>query len=1055
MTIRVISSALVSFFTTNLFSFENKTVFQDNLLKYYSGDFTDHDGDGMTDVAEYLYGYDANDSTSYPKDPKTVSLNYDDTTLEAETDLSGSNKMLFKYNFTESGLNQAEQVEFQTRCENFLSKLLPIMEERLGPPAESFVCEIYRLEQRYGYWTSYGGGRRIEADSSWNPRLFIHELIHGWQGKYKYYARDYEGHWHANQNLSGFEEAVCEGLAYALIDEYIRSYPSDTETSYILTKSENVRWSKFSFNYDFIKNIPYTGTSGTAEKGLGLWPGDNATVNERYSIVANTYQILFDLNPNFYKEVRQKFISEIKKSSSWRPSHASLRRMFEESVPKVNGIQTSEFLKKLPVFSEEKKLNGFYPILRYQLLLQRQSIYAAYADSYRHEFWWVFGDQNLAEASIPNWIKKIKDNYNYYVPIFSEEPFNLSIKTIFGETVLDYSGKLKKTITETNPIPQNLGSVSPVELGYNKFPRGLYHQELKFPNYVEYTSKAKESYYVLGIKDWSPPPNTEELFIYIGIDSKIAKNAELQIGHTLIKSEIVNGSALFKTKTWGKNARGEMSIKVFSEGSDGPKTSNIYKRYLLPHGEIWYRRMQKFLIIDKDFDGIEDMYDNQITPLTGSGSSYSTILESSTDLFGGNSTEILNFPYEISIETESSGAESLTIKTAINPNHGEFYFFELEDQSNQKLSLDPIPQSSFPLSFSQVQTPLFANNLIINGSWKHLKNSFYSLNHLQGNESLKLRFGRKIATSPGNYSDTDFSPWIDFSLSNLPTGISGETRDIGFKVEFSSFGGTGTLPVTDTYPAFSTQTFLVNPDPGYLFSGWEGDANGTQNPIIVYMDSDKNFSALFNGDSRDNDGDGISNHDEIVVYGTKIDDNDTDNDSLSDGVEINETGSDPKVSDLAVLNFGKAIVQSNPSAYSLITNAAQKLALRDANISAETAISAATAFGIAQGKLAVTNTPHAYSLISISDHQSALADANISAEVAIEKARSTGQSEYINATPYTPDWFYLPEQGWMWTQKNAYPYIYDANSRNWMYFQSGHENPRFYNYGTKEWMILD
>jgi hypothetical protein len=60
-----------------------------------------------------------------------------------------------------------------------------------------------------------------------------------------------------------------------------------------------------------------------------------------------------------------------------------------------------------------------------------------------------------------------------------------------------------------------------------------------------------------------------------------------------------------------------------------------------------------------------------------------------------------------------------------------------------------------------------------------------------------------------------------------------------------------------------------------------------------------------------------------------------------------------------------------------------------------------------------------------------------------------------NATPYTPSWFYMPNQGWMWSQKGVYPYFFDANSSNWMYFQSGHENPRFYHYGTKEWMTLE
>jgi hypothetical protein len=90
-----------------------------------------------------------------------------------------------------------------------------------------------------------------------------------------------------------------------------------------------------------------------------------------------------------------------------------------------------------------------------------------------------------------------------------------------------------------------------------------------------------------------------------------------------------------------------------------------------------------------------------------------------------------------------------------------------------------------------------------------------------------------------------------------------------------------------------------------------------------------------------------------------------------------------------------------------------------------------------EGEQSVLDNPSAYNLFTSEQYEEAL------------------QSQDTNATPYTPNWFYIPDQGWMWTQKSTYPYFYDANSSNWMYFQSGHENPRFYHYGTKEWMTLE
>ena len=60
-----------------------------------------------------------------------------------------------------------------------------------------------------------------------------------------------------------------------------------------------------------------------------------------------------------------------------------------------------------------------------------------------------------------------------------------------------------------------------------------------------------------------------------------------------------------------------------------------------------------------------------------------------------------------------------------------------------------------------------------------------------------------------------------------------------------------------------------------------------------------------------------------------------------------------------------------------------------------------------------------------------------------------------NATHYTEGWFYHPSRGWMWTDRLAYPYFYDATDKDWMYFQSGNEKPKFYRYKTKTWLTVE
>jgi hypothetical protein len=89
----------------------------------------------------------------------------------------------------------------------------------------------------------------------------------------------------------------------------------------------------------------------------------------------------------------------------------------------------------------------------------------------------------------------------------------------------------------------------------------------------------------------------------------------------------------------------------------------------------------------------------------------------------------------------------------------------------------------------------------------------------------------------------------------------------------------------------------------------------------------------------------------------------------------------------------------------------------------------------------VTSNPSAYNLVTKSAYDQMVDD--------MIKAQSA------NSTHYTEGWFYLPNRGWIWTNHSSYPYFYDAEDKDWMYFQSGEEKPRFYRYKTKTWLTID
>ena len=60
-----------------------------------------------------------------------------------------------------------------------------------------------------------------------------------------------------------------------------------------------------------------------------------------------------------------------------------------------------------------------------------------------------------------------------------------------------------------------------------------------------------------------------------------------------------------------------------------------------------------------------------------------------------------------------------------------------------------------------------------------------------------------------------------------------------------------------------------------------------------------------------------------------------------------------------------------------------------------------------------------------------------------------------NVTPIVSGWYYVPNQGWLWTNKDVYPYTYSAEDKAWMYFQSGNAKPKFYRYKTKTWLTVE
>ena len=222
----------------------------------------------------------------------------------------------------------------------------------------------------------------------------------------------------------------------------------------------------------------------------------------------------------------------------------------------------------------------------------------------------------------------------------------------------------------------------------------------------------------------------------------------------------------------------------------------------------------------------------------------------------------------------------------------------------------------------------------------------------------------------------------------------------------------GTSDVGTTFGAgwyFKGDTVTIDAfaNDGWKFGQWADIAFGGPSKHTFTINDNLNLTGLFHPNLSDEDNDSLEYYYEID-FGTDPSQFDSDGDSIGDGDEVRAyfiaKGLNPTVDNSEILINLEEIFG------------------RDA---------------FHAGEQSVLGNPSAYNLFTSVQYEEAL------------------QSLDTNATPYTPDWFYTPARGWMWSQKGVYPYFFDANSSKWMYFQSGQENPRFYHYGTKEWMTLE
>jgi hypothetical protein len=474
---------------------------------------------------------------------------------------------------------------------NFLQRLWPLLEYYLGPPAESFNCEIVDLGYDSGYFMVVDNGRTMLTDGDFIPRLIAHELVHAWKG---HFAFSSDSNWEYDPLLTGFEEATAEGMAFELMHEYVRSYPYDNASRQLLDWKPYQYWSYATTFYDSIKFNAMT---------YGEFWDITASVKYKYSIAATTWQSMLLENPDVYKEVMSKYYQRINNDPSWRPNRDDLIDIWAHAVPSLFGMDLRSYLDALPVFHESRYPEGMH-------VLSSIRPYGSYGDqqfavTYANkdgEGWWGIEKERLDEYNLPAWIDWMDDDPPDDLVFINTQgqPFTIRIT--------DYQGRLVHQQNAATKIQTGyilgFGWDTIDEIEMDKFPVGFYLENVTFTNYIAHTPSASDDFYFFGVQDLNQDKYIEYVII-VGVDGVREGTATITIQGADYTKEIINGVAVFRSIYWPLNMEGK--CKVVITNNDG--VAHEYLRYILLAGTYWEYYQHQFIIVDRNFNGVEDHFE--------------------------------------------------------------------------------------------------------------------------------------------------------------------------------------------------------------------------------------------------------------------------------------------------------------------------------------------------------------------------------------------------------------------------------------------------------------
>ena len=953
-------------------------------LDYYSGDFTDTDGDGMTDVAEIKYGFDPNDSNSFPAESYVVTSKYG----KSDTDGLGSDSDTVYFKFTNfSKVNEQ-------RTTDFLIKLIPIMKDVVGNPAETFVCELYNRGGSHGSWMCVNSGRKMLCDDSWNPRLLVHELIHVWKGKYDFTSMG--KNWGYAKKFSGFEESA-EGMAYEILHDYVEAYPTDDVSIKTLEGGAWENWAVKAGSFDLSKHQEFL-------SGGDFWV-DNLSHYDRYNASAVLVQIFQKHDENFFRKMLAKFYDMIEANPDYRPSRGSIIDLWASIVPMINGIPTKQYLNALPILNSKKLPNEFFAISLNDGKFYKggkHQIYCAFADKKKGEFWWSspVREWNVeSKYGIPSWFGKFLGSDGYYYTDNRNQPYVVDVKDVFNQDVKSVSGTLYSR-SNSDGSPSSFATSTPSDLYGDKFEVGLYTQTLSFPNYSEFTEKYKEDFYFFGYKNFEQNKHSD-YSVFVGIDAPLQTEVTIVVDGQTYTETSKNGCAVFMLNNIAQNYDGVFQISVSSSSK-----TNHYVRTLLNAGTRDNYRHQTFLIIDKNFNGVEDLYETEEIIVDN--------VDTNVDV--NQSTEIA-----IDFNNTNSDDTNIVVDNTTESNQTTEVVFEdvaltdgVNDDSNVTINVDDNQSILVDNTDVKIDVQEFA----------------FDLNVSFANNGIEIKWNDK--------QDSEF--YLELKLLEDQLIYGNHKRGFAF-LNFNEHNFTGNEILNGRFLEYKNNEFVEYSNE---FVVYLSDYFSTE-PIIVQVETN-NSVVIVDGviaiEMDDSNTTIINTEDNVILV------EDTQNVQ-----EYNDANSTLTSDDNVIV-----IVDDNVTLYTddgtHEANASDSVIVvtdTEITIDEDTSKNSEVKFGGV-----APSAPNAVksiwdNAISIGSNWYYIEWFGYFFKVADNSwiYHETFGWLYADFTVSSESvWFYHDQLGWLWTSSSYFPYVYNVSSQTWFYFVEG----GYYDFSKQSWI---